>query len=161
MNQERARQATVTSQSGWLNNCEHKAKSYRGNMKSSLALVGLLLVLGIPSRTIAMPTPRAVTLRGYVIDSACTFTKGLKKPVSAACAVACARAGSPLVILASDDVTYRPVSDATPAKGQNSRLMPFAGKRVTVGGNICEKGGSEAIATKTIQRTRNGKEGLK
>ena len=42
------------------------------------------------------------TVRGYVVDSACAFTKNLDKPVSGECALACARAGSPLVILADD-----------------------------------------------------------
>lgn len=124
-------------------------------MKSNPAWIGLLFIFVISPLGAAAPAPRAVTLRGYVIDSACAFTKGLKKPVSPDCAVACARAGSPLVILASDGVIYWPISDAAPAKGQNSRLMPFAGKRVTVSGDVYEKGGSEAIAIKAIHPARS------
>ena len=45
---------------------------------------------------------KTATVKGYVLDSACAFTKGLKKPVSAECAMACAKAGSPLVILAAN-----------------------------------------------------------
>ena len=40
-------------------------------------------------------TPKSVT--GWVLDSACAFTKGLKKPISRDCALACAKTGSPLV----------------------------------------------------------------
>ena len=47
-----------------------------------------------------------VTVKGYVLDSACSFTKGLSKPISKQCAVSCANAGSPLVILADDGTIY-------------------------------------------------------
>jgi hypothetical protein len=56
-----------------------------------------------------------VTVKGYVLDSACAFIKNLKKPVSADCALACAKAGSPLVILADDGTIYWPISRAMPA----------------------------------------------
>lgn len=130
-------------------------------MKSRLALICLLLMAAdiIPGATMA--ASRSITIHGYVIDSSCALTKNLKKPVSPECAVACAKAGSPLVILMGNGTIYWPISDATPAQGQNARLMPFAGKRVTVSGNVYEKGGSKAIVIKTIQLARNEKEGLK
>ncbi|HEV2500751.1 MAG TPA: hypothetical protein VGY31_14355 [Terriglobia bacterium] len=108
-----------------------------------------------------MAASKNVTIHGYVIDSSCALTKNLKKPVSPECAVACAKAGSPLVIITGNGTIYWPISDATPAQGQNARLMTFAGKRVTVSGNVYEKGGSEAIVIKTIQLARNDKEDLK
>ena len=37
---------------------------------------------------------KTVTVKGYVLDSACAFTKGLKKPISSECAIACAKAES-------------------------------------------------------------------
>src|SRR6266566_3103643 len=77
---------------------------------------------------------KAATVKGYVIDSACTFTKNLKKPISAECAQACAKAGSPLVILADGGTIYWPIADTTPSAGQNDKLMPFAGQRVTASG---------------------------
>src|ERR1700692_3687960 len=70
------------------------------------------------------------TVTGWVLDSACAFTKGLKKPISVECAVSCAKNGSPLVILQDDGTIYWPIADNMPAEGQNKRLMPFAGKRV-------------------------------
>src|SRR5215467_430186 len=50
------------------------------------------------------------TIKGYVLDSACAFIKNLEKPVSTECALACAKAGSPLVILADDGTIYWPIS---------------------------------------------------
>jgi hypothetical protein len=91
------------------------------------------------------------TVRGYVIDSSCSFTKDLKKPISPDCAVACAKAGSPLVIQAENGTIYLPISGGQQASGQNDKLMPFAGRRVTVSGTVYEKGGSRAIVIDKIE----------
>jgi len=90
------------------------------------------------------------TVTGWVIDSACAFTKGLKKPISADCAVSCAKNGSPLVILQEDGTIYWPIAESMPAEGQNKRLMPFAGKRVTATGKTYVRSGSTAIVIDTI-----------
>src|SRR5689334_4809635 len=94
---------------------------------------------------------KAATVKGYVIDSACTFTKGLKKPVSAECAQACAKAGSPLVILADTGSIYWPTTDAMPATSQNGKLLPFAGKRVVASGKEYDRGGSKALVIEKIE----------
>jgi hypothetical protein len=92
-----------------------------------------------------------VTVKGYVLDSACAFTKGLSKPISKQCAIACAKGGSPLVILANDGIIYWPITDSTPSSGQNSKLLPFAGDNVTATGKIYERGGSKAIVIERIE----------
>ena len=94
---------------------------------------------------------KAATVKGYVIDSACTFTKNLKKPISAVCAQACAKAGSPLVILADDGSIYWPTTDAMPASSQNDKLLPFAGKRVVASGKEYQRGGSKALLIEKIE----------
>jgi len=91
------------------------------------------------------------TVKGYVIDSACTFTKHLKKPISPDCAVTCAKAGSPLVIQTAEGTIYWPISDQTPAAGQNDKLMEYAGKMVSVTGKVYTKGGSRAIVIDKIE----------
>ena len=91
------------------------------------------------------------TVKGYVIDSACTFTKHLKKPISPDCAIACAKAGSPLVIQTAEGVIYWPVSSDTPAAGQNDKLMSYAGKMVSVTGKVYTKGGSHAIVIDKVE----------
>jgi len=91
------------------------------------------------------------TIKGYILDSACAFTKNLKKPISAECAVACAKAGSPLVILTDNGTIYWPISDSMPAQGQNERLMEFAGKRVAVTGKVYQRAGSRAVVIATIE----------
>jgi hypothetical protein len=91
------------------------------------------------------------TIKGYVLDSACAFTKNLKKPISPECAVACAKAGSPLVILSDDGTIYWPIASATPASGQNEKLLPFAGQKVTATGKVFERGGSRALVIDKVE----------
>jgi type 1 fimbria pilin len=91
-----------------------------------------------------------VTINGYVIDSACAFTKNLDKPISKQCAISCAKAGSQLVILADDGTIYWPIADTTPVTGQNSKLLTFAADKVTVTGKVYQRGGSKAIVISKI-----------
>lgn len=93
----------------------------------------------------------STVVKGYVLDSACAFTKSLKKPVSAECAKACANAGSPLVIMTDSGNIYWPIADSTPSSGQNDKLLPFAGQRVTASGKIFQRGGSTAMVIEKIE----------
>lgn len=110
----------------------------------------LLVLLAAASCLNAADTP-TVTVKGYVLDSACAFTKGLNKPISKQCAISCANAGSQLVILADDGTIYWPIADTTPSSGQNPKLLPFAGDRVIANGKIYQRGGSKAIAIEKIE----------
>ena len=119
---------------------------------------GLLAAILITASLGAGQTPeKAVTIEGYVLDSACAFLKNLKKPVSAECAAACARAGSPLVILADDGAIYWPISSAMPATGQNERLMKFAGRKVIAGGKSYDRGGSHALVIEKIEAAKDAR----
>jgi hypothetical protein len=120
-------------------------------MKSQTVL-GLLLPLALGVAVFAaQDSAKSVSVKGYVLDSACAFTKGLHKPVSADCATACAKAGSPLVILTPNGTIYWPIADTTPSTSQNDKLLPFAGKVVTASGKIFERGGSKAIVIDKIE----------
>jgi len=110
--------------------------------------LAIVLAAGMP---IARADGQPETIKGYVLDSACAFTKDLKKPISTECATACAKAGSPLVILSDNGTIYWPISDATPAQGQNDRLMKFAGNRVVVTGKVYQRAGSRAVVITTIE----------
>jgi hypothetical protein len=92
-----------------------------------------------------------VKINGWILDSACALTKGLSKPISRECALACAKGGSPLVVMDDKGAIYLPVSDAMPAISQNDRLLPLAGKRVTVTGKLYEKSGAKGIVIESIQ----------
>lgn len=111
----------------------------------------LILFCAASAALFAADSGTPATLNGWVLDSACAYTRALTKPISPECAVQCARKGSPLVLMTDDGKIYLPVADSMPAQGQNARLMPFAGKRVTVSGNVYERSGSRAIVIAKIQ----------
>lgn len=113
-----------------------------------LTLVCLMLVAAL---AMSDDAGKPVTVKGYVLDSACAFTKGLKKPISSDCAVACAKAGSPLVILTDNGSIYWPIADTTPSSGQNEKLLPFAGQKVTASGKVYQRGGSTAMVIEKIE----------
>ena len=71
------------------------------NLRNAPKLL-LASVLAVAALAADKDAGKPITVKGYVLDSACAFTKGLKKPISAECATACAKAGSPLVILTDD-----------------------------------------------------------
>ena len=121
-------------------------------LMNSHRLASAVIVLCVLATMVAASSDngKSVTVNGYVLDSACAFTKGLKKPISSKCAEACAKAGSPLVILADNGTIYWPIADTTPSSGQNQKLLPFAGQRVTASGRTYERGGSTAIVIEKI-----------
>lgn len=118
----------------------------RTAVKTSLAITLFASVLASSS-----DTGKSTVVKGYVLDSACAFTKGLKKPISAECATACAKAGSPMVILSDTGTIYWPIADTTPSSGQNDKLMPFAGQKVSASGKVFARGGSTAIVIDKIE----------
>ena len=120
-------------------------------MTTRTALRFLFLVLVAASLFAAEQAGKSATVKGYVLDSACAFTKGLSKPISADCATACAKAGSPLVILSPSGAIYWPIADTTPSSGQNDKLLPYAGQNVTVSGKVFDRGGSKAIVISKIE----------
>ena len=111
--------------------------------------LAVMFVAGLLAWSSAAGKP--VTVKGYVLDSACAFTKGLQKPISSDCATACAKAGSPLVILSDNGTIYWPIADTTPSSGQNDKLLPFAGQKVTATGKTFARGGSTAIVIEKVE----------
>jgi len=114
----------------------------------------LVTIAQVAALLLAAAEPKTVTVKGYVLDSACGFTKDLKKPISADCAKACAKAGSPLVIWGDDGSVYWPTTDAMPAASQNDKLLPFAAQRVTATGKLYVHGGSKALVIDKIDLTK-------
>jgi hypothetical protein len=112
----------------------------------SLVVLSLVAILwGADSKA------KTETVKGYVLDSACAFTKGLEKPISRDCALACAKGGSPLVILTASGTIYWPIADTTPSTSQNEKLAPFAGQKVIATGKVFERGGSRAFVIEKIE----------
>ena len=90
-----------------------------------------------------------VTITGQVIDLNCHTMNGASGPSHKACALACAKAGVPLGILASDSTIYVPVS-SKPGDPQNSKLEKYAEGKVTVTGTHRFVSGLHTIQIKTV-----------
>jgi hypothetical protein len=118
----------------------HTRLAFRAALILPLAAFALLSFADTPSKII----------QGYVLDSSCAFFKDLDKPISKECAVSCAKAGSQLVILGNDGIIYWPIAGTLPATGQNPKLLPFAGQKVTVTGKVYQRSGSRAIVIEKI-----------
>lgn len=110
------------------------------------------LMCGLMPSVKAATNGAEVTISGWVLDSACAYTKGLDKPIGVECAKACAKNGSPLVILRGDGTIFLPIDDKTPASSMNAKLMPFAGERVTVVGRDYVRNGSHGLIIEKISR---------
>ena len=111
-----------------------------------------LTFIGITYFAIAADRGTGITVSGCVIDSACAYTKGLDKPIGVACAKACAKNGSPLVILRDDGTIFLPIDSKTPSSSQNLKLMPFAGEHVTVTGKDYVRNASHALVIDKISK---------
>jgi len=101
-------------------------------------------------------TTPPVTTEGLVRDISCPIQNNdaTATKFNLECAVECAKAGSPLIVLTKDGVIYTPISDAMPDKDQRQRLMPFLGKYVQVTGTVFEREGTHAIAVQNIKEMK-------
>ena len=92
------------------------------------------------------------TIEGLVRDIACPIQnlEATAPHLSMKCLLACARKGSPLVILTKDGDLYLPISDKMPDEDQRQKLMPFLGKYVRASGTVYERKGTHAIAVNEI-----------
>lgn len=121
-------------------------------MKLTLFVTKIMFFVLLPAAVLlSAADTTTVTVKGYVLDSACAFTKSLSKPISKECAISCAKASSPLVVLADDGTIYWPIADTTPSSGQNPKLLAFAGDKVTATGKVYQRGGSKAIVIEKIE----------
>ena len=89
------------------------------------------------------------TVTGEVIDLACSISKGEggKGEAHAACAMACARRGNQMAILATDAI-YIVEGDYT--ANNNAKLLDFVARRVEAKGNVVEKDGKMTITVASM-----------
>jgi hypothetical protein len=97
-------------------------------------------------------TSEKMVLRGYVRDLAflMKFNEALKPTND--CAIMCARAGSPLVVITEKGDIYTPISESIPDTSQREKLMPFVGSYVEVSGDVYKRAGMSAIVIRKITK---------
>ncbi|MGA7686624.1 MAG: hypothetical protein WCC32_01990 [Terriglobales bacterium] len=98
-----------------------------------------------------------VTIEGLVRDIACPIQnlEATATHLSMKCLQACARNGSPLIILTKDGELYVPISEKMPDTDQRQKLMPFLGKYVQATGTVYERKGTHAIVINEIHELKN------
>lgn len=100
--------------------------------------------------------PHLTAIEGLVRDVACPIQNHDSTATSfnLECARACARSGSPLIILTKAGDIYFPITDKMPDPSQRQRLMPFVGKYVHASGQVFERNGTRAIAITEIHEMK-------
>jgi hypothetical protein len=99
------------------------------------------------------PSGDNAIVEGLVRDVACPVQnhKSTATEFNLDCALACAKSGSPLIILTRKGDIYFPISDQMPDPSQREKLMPFVGKYVRASGTVFTRNGTRTIAIKEIR----------
>ena len=102
---------------------------------------------------------RQASVQGLVRDVACPIQnhKSTATDFNLDCALACARSGSPLIILTRTGDIYFPISDQMPDPDQRAKLMPFVGKFVDATGMVYTRNGTRTIAIQNIKELKDVK----
>jgi hypothetical protein len=133
----------------------------------TLALLGVI-VLAIPYPLDATQASTATensdsgvetTIEGLVRDIACPMQnhQSTATHFNLKCAEACARAGSPLIILTRTDEIYFPMTDQMPDRNMRDELVPYVGRFVRVAGTVYRRNGTRTIVIKRISVLPNVK----
>jgi hypothetical protein len=103
------------------------------------------------------PSEYKATVEGVVRDVACPIQnhKATATNFNLDCALACAKAGSPLIILTQNGDIYFPISDQMPDPSQREKLMPFVGKYVRATGTVYTRNGTRTIAIREMTELKN------
>jgi hypothetical protein len=104
-----------------------------------------------------LPSEYKASVEGVVRDVACPIQnhKSTATDFNLDCALACAKAGSPLIILTKDGDIYFPISDQMPDPSQREKLMPFVGKYVLASGTVYTRNGTRTMAIREIKELKN------
>ncbi len=128
-----------------------------------LVCIGMTLSLASSQPQVNTQKPEAssheskATIEGLVRDIACPIQnlEATATHLSMKCLLACARTGSPLIILTKDGELYLPMSDKMPDEDQRQKLMPFLGKYVRASGIVYERKGTHAIVISEIEELKD------
>ena len=127
-----------------------------------------ILALGIVSSPVAAKILSAsdssdsgtvTTIEGLVRDVACPMQnhQSTATHFNLKCAQACARSGSPLIILTKADEIYFPMTDRMPDPSAREQLVPYVGKFVRATGTVYRRNGTRTIVIKSISVLTNVK----
>jgi hypothetical protein len=107
----------------------------------------------------AAPISYKATIEGLVRDVACPMQnhESTSTHFNLECALACAKSGSPLIILTKSGDIYFPMSDVMPDPSQREKMMPFVGKQVRVTGTVYRRNRTRTIVIKDMEEVKGVK----
>jgi hypothetical protein len=120
---------------------------------------GLIQQTQSGATSVTADTGVPMVVQGLVRDVACPIQnhKSTATNFDLDCALACAKSGSPLIILTKADEIYFPMSDKMPDSSQREKLMPFVGKYVRASGTVYRRNGTRTIVIQTIVEMKDVK----
>jgi hypothetical protein len=94
---------------------------------------------------------KEVSIKGEVVDVSCYLHDGARGEGHKDCAVACAKAGGALGILAANGKLYVSVVPDDHSGGPNDKLMDYIAHTVTTKGMVRSKGGVNGIMITSVE----------
>jgi hypothetical protein len=146
-----------------------KSMNFLNRALLTLLAIGAIALVGLganpyaksqsPASTDTPDDGVTMTVEGLVRDVACPMQnhKSTATHFNLECARACARAGSPLVILTRANEMYLPMTDQMPDISQREKLVPYVGEFVRVTGVVYRRNGTRTIVIKTITEMKDVK----
>jgi hypothetical protein len=107
----------------------------------------------------AAPASYKATIEGLVRDVACPMQNhsSTSTNFNLDCAIACAKSGSPLIILTKSGDIYFPMSEVMPDPSQREKLLPLVGKQVRITGTVYRRNGTRTIVIKEMTELKGVK----
>ena len=122
--------------------------------------VVLLMMFGFTNLSVAtaheagmagMETGSEITIKGELVDSLCYVAMASMGPGHKQCAMDCAKAGIPISIVEDGTgkvYTVLPKEDKT---GYPANVISKMGDKVTLKGDLYEKGGNKYVAVESVE----------
>jgi len=136
-----------------------RVRTIAGMLAIAILVISMNAQTASPGQNADLTPSKSVklTVRGYVRDIACLmkFNEALKP--SNDCALMCARAGSPLILVTKEGTIYIPISESIPDTSQRDKLMPLVGSYVEVTGDMYERAGIKALVIEQIKKADDTK----
>ena len=111
---------------------------------------GIIGVILVACAALAADEPQ-VTVTGEVIDSACYIKSGARGESHRVCAQKCGDAGIPLALVEDGTGAVIWIASVDDMETPNSKLRPFAGRRVTITGTWAERGGAKLLLLRSVK----------
>jgi hypothetical protein len=129
-------------------------------MKKLLTFLALVSIVALSASAFAMDQksnePKAMTLKGEIVDMGCYLGMGAKGPDHKACALKCIQGGMPMGLLTSDGTLYLLTMSHADADPYN-QAKTMAADIVEITGPVMERNGIKGLEVDKLASASMGK----